>query len=55
MDKPIEIELKPVTHITTDAIGPPGKRVFYIQGWKDDHIVSLIVEKIQIQTLTIGV
>jgi uncharacterized repeat protein (TIGR03847 family) len=55
MAKRIDIELKPVTHITTDAIGPPGQRVFYIQGWKDEHVVTLIVEKFQIQTLTIGV
>ena len=30
-----EIELNPVSHITADAIGPPGKRVFYLQGIKD--------------------
>ena len=55
MDERIDIELKPVTHITTDAIGPPGKRVFYLQGWKDERIISLIVEKFQIQTLAVGV
>lgn len=55
MAKRTEIELKPVTHITTDAIGPPGERVFYIQGWKDEQVVTLIIEKFQIQTLTIGV
>lgn len=51
----IEIDLKPVNHITTDAIGPPGKRVFYIQGSKDEQVVTLIIEKFQLQTLTIGV
>lgn len=51
---PTEIDLHPVTHITTDAIGQPGKRVFYIQGWQDDHIVTLIIEKLQIQSLAIG-
>lgn len=51
----IELDLNPVTHITTDAIGQPGKRVFYIQGRKDDEIVTLIVEKVQIQTLALGV
>ncbi|MGD8455988.1 MAG: DUF3090 domain-containing protein [Anaerolineales bacterium] len=51
----IEIDLNPVTHITTDAIGPPGQRVFYIQGQKDDQVVCLIIEKFQLQTLTIGV
>lgn len=49
-----EIDLQPVTHITTDAIGPPGKRVFYIQGWQNQRTISLIVEKIQIQSLAVG-
>jgi uncharacterized repeat protein (TIGR03847 family) len=51
---PDDIELQPVTHIVVDAIGPPGKRVFYIQGWQDDRTVTLIVEKFQIQSLAIG-
>ncbi len=49
-----ELELKPVTHITTDAIGQPGKRVFYLQGWQAERTVTLIVEKIQIQSLALG-
>ncbi|MCW5876002.1 MAG: DUF3090 domain-containing protein [Anaerolineales bacterium] len=53
MAKPIE--LRPVDHITTDAIGAPGERVFYIQAWKDDRTVSLICEKTQIQSLAVGV
>lgn len=50
-----EIDLQPVTHLTTDAIGPAGKRVFYLQGWQDQRIITLIVEKIQIQSLALGV
>jgi uncharacterized repeat protein (TIGR03847 family) len=50
-----EIDIHPVTHITTDAIGPPGKRVFYIQGWQNERTITLIVEKVQIQSLAIGV
>jgi uncharacterized repeat protein (TIGR03847 family) len=50
-----EIDLRPVSHITTDAIGPPGKRVFYIQGWQKDRTVSVIVEKVQVQSLAVGV
>ena len=49
-----EIDLQPVTHITTDAIGRPGKRVFYLQGWHETKTITLIIEKIQIQTLAIG-
>jgi uncharacterized repeat protein (TIGR03847 family) len=50
-----EIDIHPVTHITTDAIGPPGKRVFYIQGWQNERTITLIVEKIQVQSLAVGV
>lgn len=51
---PEEIDLRPVNHITTDAIGQPGKRVFYLQGWHDERTITLIVEKIQIQSLAVG-
>ncbi len=50
----IDIDLHPVSHITADAIGPPGKRVFYLQGWQGERTVSLIIEKLQIQSLAIG-
>lgn len=50
----VEIDLRPVTHIMADAIGPPGKRVFYLQGWQDDKTITLIVEKVQIQSLAVG-
>jgi uncharacterized repeat protein (TIGR03847 family) len=48
------MDIRPVTHITTDAIGQPGKRVFYLQGWQEERTVTLIVEKIQIQSLAVG-
>jgi uncharacterized repeat protein (TIGR03847 family) len=51
----VEIDLNPVSHITTDAIGQPGKRVFYIQGRKGAQVVTVVVEKVQIQTLALGV
>jgi uncharacterized repeat protein (TIGR03847 family) len=50
-----EIDLRPVTHITTDAIGQPGQRVFYLQGWQDQRTITLIVEKIQVQSLAVGI
>lgn len=51
----IEIDLNPVTNITTDAIGQPGQRVFYIQGKTIEQTITVIVEKVQIQTLALGV
>jgi len=51
----IEIELNPVSHITTDAIGKPGQRVFYLQGRQGDQVVTLLIEKIQMQTIAVSV
>jgi uncharacterized repeat protein (TIGR03847 family) len=51
---PEEIDVRPLTHITTDALGQPGKRVFYLQGWQVERTITLIVEKIQIQSLAVG-
>jgi uncharacterized repeat protein (TIGR03847 family) len=51
----VEIELNPVERITTDAIGAPGKRVFYIQANTSEETVSLIAEKFQIQSLSVGI
>jgi len=50
-----EIELIPVDHITADAIGPKGQRVFYLQGTKGDQVVTMIAEKFQIQSLAVGI
>lgn len=51
----IELDLNPVTYLTIDAIGKPGERVFYLQGRQEDEIVTLLVEKVQVQTLAVGV
>jgi uncharacterized repeat protein (TIGR03847 family) len=49
-----QIDLNPVTRITTGAVGPPGKRVFYLQAQSGGEVVTLIVEKIQVQSLAVG-
>jgi uncharacterized repeat protein (TIGR03847 family) len=49
-----EMEVDPVLHITTDAIGKPGQRVFYIQAWQDERTVTVITEKFQVQSLSVG-
>lgn len=41
------IELNPVTYITIGTQGPPGKRVFYLQGAKGADLITLIIEKQQ--------
>jgi uncharacterized repeat protein (TIGR03847 family) len=50
----IDLELNPVDHITADAIGQPGKRIFYLQAWQGERTVTLILEKLQLQTMAVG-
>jgi uncharacterized repeat protein (TIGR03847 family) len=45
-------DLNPVTHITADAVGTPGKRTFYLQGRQGATIVTLIAEKEHLSALT---
>ena len=49
------IELDPVDRLTADAVGPPGSRTFYLQGRKGDELVTLVVEKQQVQLLAASV
>ena len=50
-----EIDVDPCDHITADAIGKPGQRVFYIQAFQDQRTITVIIEKAQLQSLAIGV
>jgi len=50
-----EIDVDPVDHISADAIGKPGQRVFYIQAWQDQRTVTVLIEKFQLQSLSVGV
>jgi uncharacterized repeat protein (TIGR03847 family) len=49
------IELDPVDRITTGAVGSPGSRVFYLQGRRGDQLVTLLLEKQQVQLLAASV
>ncbi len=51
----INIDLHPIIHITVDAIGQPGERVFYLQGRSSDQVVTLLIEKFQVQTLAMAI
>lgn len=42
-----QTELNPVSHLTVGTIGPPGQRVFYLQGGRGSQTISLIIEKEQ--------
>ncbi|OGO25591.1 MAG: hypothetical protein A2Y54_02085 [Chloroflexi bacterium RBG_16_51_16] len=50
-----EIDVDPCDHITADAIGKPGQRVFYLLAFQDQRTISVIIEKTQLQSLAIGV
>lgn len=50
-----EIDVDPCDHITADAIGGPGQRVFYLQAYQDQRTITVLIEKAQLQSLAIGV
>src|SRR3972149_1828934 len=50
-----EIDVDPCDHITADAIGSPGQRVFYLQAYQDQRTITILIEKAQLQSLAIGV
>jgi len=49
MSEPVDI--RPITHITADAIGPTGQRVFYLQAQQEARTFTLIAEKFQLRTI----
>jgi uncharacterized repeat protein (TIGR03847 family) len=51
----IEIDIDPCDHITSDAIGQPGQRVFYVQALHEDRTYTVIIEKSQLQSLAVGI
>ncbi|NTU56912.1 MAG: DUF3090 domain-containing protein [Anaerolineales bacterium] len=50
-----EIDVDPCDHLTADAIGKPGQRVFYIQAFQEQRTITVIIEKAQLHSLAIGV
>ena len=49
------IDLNPVSAITTDAVGQPGQRVFYMQARRGPTTVTLETEKEQVRALAMGI
>src|SRR5512137_492249 len=50
-----EIDVDPCEHITADAIGAPGQRVFYLQAFQAARTITVIIEKVQLQSLSVGI
>jgi conserved hypothetical protein len=49
------MDLGPVERITTDAVGEPGLRVFYLQARGRSQTLTVVVEKQQVQLLAASV
>lgn len=49
------MELDPVDRITADAIGEPGDRTFFLQARKGPDLVTVVVEKQQVQLLAASI
>ena len=47
-------DLNPVQAIVADAIGEPGKRTFFLQGQAGRDVVSLVMEKQDVNGLAIA-
>lgn len=50
-----EIDVDPCDHLTADAIGKPGQRVFYIQAFQGQRTITVLLEKAQLHSLAIGI
>ena len=49
------LDLNPVTAITTDAVGQPGQRVFYMQARRGLTTITIETEKEQVRALALGI
>ena len=55
MSPRLELDIDPCDHITSDAIGKPGQRVFYIQAFRAEKTYTVIIEKTQLLSMAVGV
>lgn len=49
------MELGPVEWITTGAVGEPGRRTFYLQARQGSRLLTLLVEKQQVELLAASI
>jgi uncharacterized repeat protein (TIGR03847 family) len=45
---------QPATILRVNAIGAPGERTFFLQGGDADNLVTLLIEKVQVQVMAVG-
>lgn len=49
-----QLIFQPATILRVNAIGAPGERTFFLQGGDADRLVTLLVEKVQVQVMAVG-
>lgn len=49
------MEIGPVDRITTDAVGEPGRRTFYLQARAGSELITVTVEKQQVELLAASI
>jgi len=49
------VEIGPVDRITTDAVGEPGRRTFYLQARAGSELITVTVEKQQVELLAASI
>ncbi len=49
-----QFTFQPATVLRINAIGAPGERTFFLQGGDGDELVTLLVEKVQVQVMAVG-
>lgn len=45
---------QPATILRVNAIGAPGERTFFLQGGDANELVTLLIEKVQVQMIAVG-
>jgi uncharacterized repeat protein (TIGR03847 family) len=51
----VRYEFNPVTHLTLGAVGEPGQRIFYLQARSADQLLTLLIEKQQVEMLGVSI
>lgn len=51
----LKINFSPATVLRVNAIGQPGERTFYVQVGDETQVITLLVEKVQVQALVEGI
>jgi hypothetical protein len=49
-----QLIFQPATILRVNTIGAPGERTFFLQGGDADKLVTLLIEKFQVQVMAVG-